>query len=394
VCSAGIGDLAAVVPGAPPTGRDLSGTGTGTAPTAARLAVVEAAERYASSFYDDRQFVRASARELGADALDLDTIPRCSAAELADPRCPVTLPDDTAVIRWVRGVSLITRRCVHVPAVLAYMNLPTEGPGERFALQISTGCAAHVDLCAALVNAACEVVERDALVLTWLQRLALPRLTGPWPAAVADAIAAAASSPVETHLFDATTDVGIPTVYAVDLAAPGRGFATAVACASGVDPEQVVLKVLREAASGRIALSANRRRSERVEDFAEVWEGAAYMGRPEHRGAFAFLLDSPAARPLAAVVPCATGSPSGDLLAVVDRLASAGLEAVAVELTTDEAARAGLRVVRVVVPGLMPLSFVHRARFLAHPRLYRAPARMGHPTHDEGGLNPWPQPFA
>jgi ribosomal protein S12 methylthiotransferase accessory factor len=396
VFGADLGDLGAVAaPGRPasPARGEVSGTGTGRGEMAERLAVVEAVERYSSTIYDERQFMRARARDLGDDALDLGILPRCSATELADPACPVAPADPDAVIRWVRGVSLVSRRPLWLPAVLAYMNLATED-AERFTLQVSTGCAAHVELCAALVNAVCEVVERDALVLTWLQRLALPRIAGPLPGAVADAVARAGAGDIETHLFDATTDLGIPTVYAVDVTRASRGFSTAVACATDLDAGRAAMKVLREAASGRIALSATRRRAERVEDFTAVWEGAVYMGRPERRGAFAFLLDSTASRPFTAIPSVATPTAAGDLAVVVGRLAAAGYEAVAVDLTTDEALRAGLRVVKVIVPGLMPLSFVHRARFLAHPRLYQAPARMGHPTHDEAGLNPWPQPFA
>jgi ribosomal protein S12 methylthiotransferase accessory factor len=53
-----------------------------------------------------------------------------------------------------------------------------------------------------------------------------------------------------------------------------------------------------------------------------------------------------------------------------------------------------MHVVRVIVPGLQPLSFCHRARYLGHQRLYRAPARMGYPAWPESRINPWPQPFA
>ncbi len=66
----------------------------------------------------------------------------------------------------------------------------------------------------------------------------------------------------------------------------------------------------------------------------------------------------------------------------------------AVDLTTDEARQAGATVVRVAVPRLMPLSFVHRARYLGHPRLYEAPRAMGHPVLDEDEITRLPQPFA
>jgi ribosomal protein S12 methylthiotransferase accessory factor len=165
-------------------------------------------------------------------------------------------------------------------------------------------------------------------------------------------------------------------------------------CATDVDPARAVTKVLRESASCRIALGSSPPAPDRVEQFVQVFDGAVYMGAPERRTAFRFLLDTPNTRRLSEMAKPATGDAVGDLRFVLARLAAAGLEAVAVDLTTDEALRSGFRVVRVVVPGLQPLSFAHLARYLGHPRLYDAPALMGHPVNSEQELNPWPQPFA
>jgi ribosomal protein S12 methylthiotransferase accessory factor len=79
---------------------------------------------------------------------------------------------------------------------------------------------------------------------------------------------------------------------------------------------------------------------------------------------------------------------------LLERLTAHNYEVIVVDLTTDEAAQAGSTVVRVLVPQLMPLSFDPRARYLAHPRLYTAPARMGFPVCSEEQVNRDPQPFA
>jgi ribosomal protein S12 methylthiotransferase accessory factor len=83
-----------------------------------------------------------------------------------------------------------------------------------------------------------------------------------------------------------------------------------------------------------------------------------------------------------------------DLRLLIDILKKKQLEAFALDLTTDEAIRAGLRIVRVIIPGLQPLSFNYRARYLGHPRLYEMPQMMGYPVYNEEQLNHWPQPFA
>ncbi len=387
VCAADLGDLRAVLPGfrsSPTSTRgQLDGAGTGVdAAVAAKLAVVEAVERYSSCMYDERQLIWATRAELGSEAIDLTTIPRCSDLELSDPLCPLRPPDGDEPIRWVRGVSLTGRGPRWIPAVMAFLNIPPQTAGEQFVLQISTGCAAHVDPALAVLNAICEVVERDAISLTWLQRLPLPMIT----------TGARRGGAVQTYLFDATTDLGIPTVYGVDVAE--ESFGTAVMCASDLDPRRAVAKVLREAASGRVALSMAPTVTRRVEDFDTVWEGASYMSKPERREAFDFLLGATSRIPLSEMRSLGTGTADGDLGVVVGRLAERDMEVVVVDLTTDEAARAGLWVVRAVIPALQPLSFNYRARFLGHPRLYDAPVRMGHRSWSEPELNPWPQPFA
>ncbi|GAA1818753.1 hypothetical protein GCM10009682_44330 [Luedemannella flava] len=398
VFSAGLGDVSAVLPYLcdPACLGRLDGTGTGVDPDrAATVAVAEALERYSTCVYDERQFRWASADELGAQALDLDSLPRCSPTELADPACPVTPPDRSAPMRWVRGLNLRTGEPTWVPAVLVYLHLPARGPGERFTSPISTGTAAHPDPAVAVCGALCEVIERDAVSLTWLQRLALPRIeldtVGPELRRYLDVFA---DRDVTVHLFDATTDVGIPTVYGVSVAPDHPTCRTVVSCSTSLDPQAAAAKALCETASVRIALRGARPSGADVGSFGTILDGAAHMSDPERAAAFDFLLDTPARRRLSDLPTLTSGDPGADLRLVRSRLADRGLDAYVVDLTSDEALRAGMTVVRTVIPRLQPLSFSYRARYLGHPRLYRAPARMGHPTRSEAELNPWPQPFA
>lgn len=403
VFSAVLGDLTQVLPNvrAATQGRstygEIDGAGSGTDPdTAITRAIAEAVERYASCVYASEQFIWATANELGDEALDLDTVPVCSAAELAHPMCPIRVPDKDAPIRWVRGVSLMTRRPVWIPAVMVYLHIPYLSIGERFTLPISTGCATHTTVEQALVNAICEVIERDAISLTWLQQLPLPQIefdTIPEP--LVPHLERYRNSDVKTYFFDATTDLGIPTVYSVDVSPRNPEVAALVMCATDLDPVRALTKVTREAASSRIAVQAPfHKRLDNPDLFIGVFHGAKYMGVPERLEAFNFLLQSPNRRRLSEIPVLDTGDPVRNLALLVRRLEEHGMEAFAVDLTTDEALRAGMRVVRVVIPQLQPLSFSYRARFLGHPRLYEAPRRMGYPVRSEAEINPWPQPFA
>jgi ribosomal protein S12 methylthiotransferase accessory factor len=281
-----------------------------------------------------------------------------------------------------------------VPAALVYIHFPSED-AERITNPISTGSAAHPDPAVAVCGALCEVIERDAISLTWLQRLALPQIeidvAGPHLRRFLDAVA---DREMTVRLFDATTDVGIPTVYGVSIAPDHPRLHTVVSCATALDPQAAAAKAICELVSVRIALQDDEPSASDVESFTGVSDGATYMCVPERASAFDFLLDSPARRRLSEMPALSTGDSTTDLRLVCSRLAGSGMDAYIVDLTTDEALRVGMTVVRAVVPGLQPLTFHYRARFLGHPRLYEAPARMGYRVRGEAELNAWPQPFA
>ncbi|GEB58583.1 hypothetical protein GCM10017674_46590 [Streptomyces gardneri] len=389
-----------------PSSGNFDGAGGDLDPErAAHLAVAESLERYSSCARDPEQIVWATAAELGEDAITSDRWPRCSPAELADPRSGLVPTDPDGPMRWVRGWSFTRNRPVYVPAMQVWLKNPVESIAERYVHPVSTGCAAHSDPAAAVVNGILEIVERDAIALTWLQRLRLPRLEFD-PAELAPEFRAfverGSSERLRTQLYDATTDLGIPVIYGVQLADDDRVIAQLVAATAELDPGKGIAKLYREASSLRIALRHMARAAEKEattpaaeEDIVSVVDGALLSGPLSQRHRFDFLLEGE--RPVHGLrdLPRAPSEePLPALAWLLERLHTAGCEVVAVDLTTDEAEQVGATVVRMLIPQLMPLSFVHRARYLAHPRLYAAPAAMGHPVRGEGDINPHPQPFA
>jgi ribosomal protein S12 methylthiotransferase accessory factor len=85
---------------------------------------------------------------------------------------------------------------------------------------------------------------------------------------------------------------------------------------------------------------------------------------------------------------------SDQLDSLVRRLTERGHEVLAIDLTTRSAAAHGIVVVRVIVLGLVPMSISPYARYRGEPRMYEYPLHKFGMEIDEGGLNPWPQPFA
>lgn len=361
-----------------------------------RVAIAEALERYCTAVYSDEQLIFASAQELAAEALDLDTIPCCSEAELSNPRCPLAAPSKQETIRWVRGISLVDGRIVYLPAVMVYIYAGFHSNGERIWLPITTGCAAHWSFESALVRAILEVIERDAVSLVWLQKLDLPRIdvdsVGPVLKPYWD-LYLKSSRDLDYVFFDATTDLSVPTVYGLQIS-PNPRLTTLVSCSAALNAEEAIAKVIRDMAACRIALRNGQSIPEKFDDFTGILHGASYMAQAQRAHAFDFLLNSGRTRSLSQLGSIEVGNDKHVLRILLDRFRRKGMDVFAVDLSTDEALRCGMRVVRVLIPSLHPLSFHYLARYLGHRRLYQAPRDMGYTVHEEGELNPWPQPFA
>jgi len=280
--------------------------------------------------------------------------------------------------------------------VMTYMGMQLR-PAEMFWTPVSTGCAVHTDPAAALVNALCEVVERDSIAVTWLQRLPLPRLDESClNTAAREIISWCAARGIESYLFDATTDVGIPVVYCLQTTNRPRAANAAqlVGCACDFEVSRAAERALHEATAIRLGVQSRRSRPRRYDAFTRLADGAAVMGRRGKRRAFRFLIEDYRDRRRSTPASLPQTGAREQLALLLKRLSGLGLLAYAVDLTTRELEEIGMAAVRALVPGLQPLPTRALAQYRAHPRLMAAPKAMGLPRVSASRLNPYPQPMA
>ena len=382
-------------PGVHHASQTRSGGAALTKDQATLRALAEGIERYSASVYRDDQFVVASAEELKGECIDLDLLPRCSTEELRNPRCPLVLPNKREKMRWVKSVSLVSHEVQFVPAIMVYSHLANVMPGERFWIPISTGCSAHFSLENAIAKGICEVVERDAISMTWLHELPLLQITF-------DCIPAElrpywdlylrSSAAVQFEFYDATMDLGVPTVYGLRIATQSEKARTLVGCSSSLNITDAISKVFCDLVSFSTAFSRTPHYPDTFAEFRDLMHGAAYMADSRRASAFDFLRKKQDRVKLSSLLDntqVVTG-----LNWLVTLLQTRGMTPYVVDIATDEARSAGMSVVRVIIPQLQPLSFRYLARFLGHSRLYTATFPAGFGKLNEGQLNSLPQPFA
>ncbi|GII95228.1 YcaO-like family protein [Sinosporangium siamense] len=423
ICSASVGAISHHLP----WHADRVSTGTAfNDPEHARIAAIgEAVERYCGNFVP-AGLRRASYTELldaGERAVDPGSLALYSQAQYAEPGCPFTVFTADLPVLWTEGVTLGggsggDEEAVWVPASLTYVNYfqpPREAePPTNFA--VLAGIAAGPDLRGARTAALEEIIERDATVIWWANHLPAT------PVDLNDARLAHLLRPAP-HLghgwghAPGTGEelsyrvVAIPTVFDVSvigvLLRDEVLDLTVLGVAARPDPAAAVAKALAEAVTLRIyALGL-------LEPDGVIWQAVAdgYLSTGlfhPHRADRAYAasyrddfrdvadlachsqiwLDPAMAGHLAPItadvppvslaeLPVVAGDP---YLAYLGRLASAGLQAHAVDLTTPDLAATGIRVSRVVVPGAYsnaPAAFP----FLGGTRLYDDPVRLGLRAH-------------
>jgi ribosomal protein S12 methylthiotransferase accessory factor len=385
-----------------PSGLGVKAGGAGAdAASAVASAIAETAERHCACFYERDTLVLGSFRELAPDAVAPELLRLFSREQLAaaGAQAPAFFDED-ARTRWVWGYSLSTRKPRLVPAALVYMTYRPEADEARIAHSASTGLSAGLTREEAILGGLLEIVERDAFTLAWLHRHAGRRIVVDDDALADEARARLWSErpSVDVKFFDITTDTGIPVVFVVMRRATELGPVACVGASARLSPRRALHKCILEAGQNFPYLRY-------LMDGAKGWEPApdfsnvasfdqhflTYVRRPDLVApAFAFWDECPDRVALSALPDSSTGRVLGDIEHCVARLAEAGYEAIVVDITTPDIAEVGFSVVRVVVPGLLPLHGHHLHPYLGVRRLHEAPQRLGWPT---AGLNPFPHPF-
>jgi ribosomal protein S12 methylthiotransferase accessory factor len=386
------------------------------------VAVLEALERYGGSNpTGKRTVVRAAMADLDEPALDPRRLGMHEDAvyeQIPHLYRPFT---EEAVCNWVWGYSLTAGNPVLVPESCAYfwtLNLPD----RVFLADTTNGCALGSCLEEAILYGILEVAERDALLLTWHSQIParaidLQASDDREPAITATAITQATG--YQVSLFDITTEVGIPCVWAMaahprlaDGGLPPGTDELALFCAAGshLTPERAALSALVELGpqlAGAIKRFPARKADaaaclDRPDEVRTIFDHAVAFGDPRAYERLGFLTAQQAPpRPLAEAGrarewPASTDL-RDDLLEMVDRFRSENMEVIVVDQTGPEHRALGLHCVRVLIPGTLPLTYGHRRRRLRNlPRLLTMPYRLGHAEAplSVAEVNQLPHPFA
>ena len=388
-----------------PVGCYDSNGGAGlTREAAYRAAVGEAIERYCCSAFFPDDLILASYDELRSRHRPLHP----SEVALFHPEQRNNIryawfTEDTRIC-WTQGYSLTRREPILIPACLVYIPyfpfFRNQGE-ETIASSISTGQASAFSPGAAVLSGIYEIVERDGFMISWLNRLPIPRIAIDSSPRVLQVFEQRLARDYLTYtLFNMTTDLGIPAVLCMIVDHSGDVPLICFGGAANLDPEQAAIKALVEAVQTRSWAKFMGARDypfiiesdySNIDDFEKHVFLYAY-GDMLH--AVDFLVTSPAEIRFADIPNRSTGTVVGDLRIAVAAIESNGYEIMAVDLTTSDVAKCGYSAVKMLIPQLHPMEGDHTHRYLGGTRLYDVPHKLGYPIASTfATLNQYPHPY-
>ncbi len=389
------------------TGRENFRVSGGAAPTrqsAVAKAIGEAIERYCSAWYVLDELPLTSYRNAPFACVAPEEFALYSEEQYDKPGfAPARFTHDTT-LRWTSATDLATGESVHLPAAHVYMPyIFSAGPNDAPIVQpISTGLACHLSQEEATIGAICEVVERDAVTITWQAMLAPPQIrVETLPEKLYELVARFERAGGTVVMFDITLDHGIPTVLSVLRGHHDGAAALVVAASASPSVSDAARKSLEELAHthrySQLIATHSARLAPDPPDHDSV------QGQRDHLNFWVDHRNLPLADFLFAsservdyddLPNPGADDPASDLRLLIERITGVGERVLLADLTTPDVGELGFSVMRAVIPGFHPLQLGHRLRALGGQRLWTVPQRLGHPgITPSTGDNPAPHPY-
>ncbi|UOQ45517.1 TOMM precursor leader peptide-binding protein [Halobacillus salinarum] len=310
-------------------------------------------------------------------------------------------------MHWVWGYSLIAKKTILVPERLAYYSM---GCGDGFVFETSNGCALGGSLEEAIFHGIMEVLERDSFLMTWYAKLALPRID-PYSSEDKELtlmLDRMKEEGYELYLYNASMDHSVPCLFTIVKKTDPNAEGMNLMCAAGAsfDPVSAVKSAIFESIG--MIKPLNKQFEKNKAEYASMLQNDWLVEKMEDHGMLYalpeaeerldFLLDQPIQQSFAEAFEKKQSHAdlTEDLKNLLQEFDQLNLDVIVVDQTSSEISRNGLHCVKVLIPGMLPMTFGHHLRrFTGLSRVLTVPKTLGYFEKDltPEELNPYPHPF-
>jgi ribosomal protein S12 methylthiotransferase accessory factor len=266
--------------------------------------------------------------------------------------------------KWVKSKNFATKEDIYVPAQMIFLS---NDFSDEYALrkeQISTGAAlGKIGELRAFQSGFFEVIERDGIMGFYLQNLQGRKMNN-FPQKINKLLDYLNRYNLETHIFNATTDLEIPTIFTLTIDRSGVGDAINVGSKSGLTYIESIQSSIMESIQcrrlARGAKSFNQQKEINSENEIHSLENRFdYWSNPKKIKDLDYLINE---TPTISYQKLNPKTISFDQ--AINNVKNKGFNILVTDITLPEIKQQGFETLKVTIPELHPLYLDERAKAL------------------------------
>lgn len=268
----------------------------------------------------------------------------------------------STVMGWVMGENLTEGKKCFIPAQLVYLYYKKQVEEETLLFpNITTGTAAGFDRQFAILHGIYEVVERDAVMGVYLNKISAPKidLSTINNVDIKILLTLCERYNLELNVFNITTDIKIPTFMGILIDRTGVGPAITIGAKSSMNAEEALVGGVLESFLTRTWLRREMEKRKNEIQSLDIAKGnfsmldrGLFWSSPLMIKELDFLL-------MQKTVPFQnikrTNQKKSDMDFVINKLRTKGFTVYGADITAPIFRKIGCYVYKIIIPGLQPL---------------------------------------
>lgn len=265
---------------------------------------------------------------------------------------------------WIEVIDLINSKIRKIPAQCVFLSGPFNNEFQLKKEEISTGAAlGEIGTDRAFNSGLLEVIERDACIYSYLTKRNIPRIIG-FDGGIKKLEDYLRRYNLEAFVFNATSDLKVPTAISIVVDRTGIGPAVDVGSASVFNYEDAIYKSLLESIQCRryFRLFNDKKFQNRPPKEDEIFSldhRFVYWHSLERINDLSFWLEKKNVIPYSSLK-----SESQNPEKILERLKRKNFNVFVADITLPEIKREGFETKKVIIPELHPLYLDERAKVL------------------------------
>lgn len=296
------------------------------------------------------------------------------------------------IFSWLPGFSLTGNKTLYCPTSLVSLNYFRSSDEPMLRWNITTGQATRPSLAEAKLQAILEIIERDAFMISYLNKLTPKKISISHYSDLDKDIASIYDDcmryNLELHLLALPTDFPVHCIIAVIIDRSGLGPALTVGASCSFDIENCIKHATSEALSVRFYLKDKFQKEHCGKNFDRL-ERLIYWSKPENIDKLNFFLEGTDT----IQVPLLESKFNIEekLCILISAFRSKKYELCCIDMSDKELKNAGFESVSIISPEMQPLHLNEEIPYFGGKRLKEVPLMFGYDAASI--INTIPHPF-